>query len=79
MEEVGKEEANELEGKRDESIPDKREEGSNGKTFVVNFVSVKTGREDCSGVPVGRGCVCCSLFVRLEEFRVSTVVHLPVK
>lgn len=64
VQEVGEEEANELEGHADHAVPDEGEEGADGQAFVVDFVSGHAGGED-GGFPVGRGCVGGGLFVGL--------------
>ncbi len=64
VQEVGEEEANELEGHADHTVPDEGKEGADGQAFVVDFVSGHAGGED-GGLPVGRGCVGGGLFVGL--------------
>ena len=65
VEKVGEEETDELERHGNHTVPDKGEDGADGKTFDVDFVWVaEPGRENRI-VPVRRSCVCCCLFVCL--------------
>lgn len=64
VQEVGEEEANELEGHADHAVPNKGKEGADGQAFVVDFVGRHARGED-GGFPIGRGCVGGGLFIGL--------------
>ena len=64
VQEVGEQEADELEGCADHAIPDKGEEAADGQAVDVDVVGGGAGRED-SGFPVGRRCVGRGLLVSL--------------
>lgn len=72
VEEVCKEETDELEGHGDHAIPDKRKYGANGKALDVDIVgTTEAWRKDCS-FPVGWCGICCGLFIGLDT--ISTMV-----
>ena len=54
VEEVGEEEADELEGHADHAVPHEGEDGADGEAIDVDFVRGHAGGED-GGFPVG-GC-----------------------
>lgn len=65
MEQVGEQEADELEGHGDHAVPDEGDDGADGHAFDVNVVgTAEAGGED-GGFPVWRGGVCGCLFVGL--------------
>lgn len=65
VQEVGEQEADELEGHADHGVPDEAEEGADGEALDEDFVAKGAGGQD-GGFPVGRGCVGGGLFVRLR-------------
>ena len=64
VQEVGEEEADELEGHGDHGVPDEAEEGADGQALDKDLVAKGAGGED-GGFPVGRCCVGGGLFVCL--------------
>jgi hypothetical protein len=72
MEQVGKEETDELEGHGYHGVPQEAEEGADGEAFDEDFIAERAGSEN-GGFPVRRCCVSGSLFVRLVH--VSSASH----
>lgn len=67
VQEVGEQEANDLEGHGDHSVPDEGEDGADGQAVDVDFVrAAEAGRED-GGFPVGWCRICCGLFIGLDH------------
>ena len=66
MQEVGEEEADELEGHGDHGIPDETEERTNRETFDKDFVAVCAWSQN-GGFPVWRCSIGCGLFVCLNK------------
>lgn len=64
VQEIGEQEADELEGHGDHGVPDEAEDGADGEAVDEDFVADHAGRED-RGFPVGRRGVCGGLFVGL--------------
>ena len=65
VQEVGEEEADELEGHGDDGVPDEAEEGAHRQALDEDFVAKHAGRQD-GGLPIWRRCVGSGLFVRLQ-------------
>lgn len=64
VEEISKQETDQLKGHRNDSVPNKGKYGANGQAIHEYFVSVEAGCKNCS-FPVGRSSVCRSLLIRL--------------
>lgn len=65
VEEVGEEEAGQLEGHGDHAVPDEGEERADGEAVDVHLIwAAQAGRED-GGLPVRGSGICCCLLVGL--------------
>lgn len=71
MQEVGEEEADELEGHAYHAVPNKGEEAADGEAVDEDVVRVVAAGGEDGGFPVGRCCVGGGLFVGLLVCRVS--------